>query len=93
MLDFLLYIFFVFPGLEGGYLPRAWAKGVKGDNYNWMEKYVKLTKKRYDEIFPKENIVYISQVSNNDLEYNQDDIYVLGMATYELHLIFILFFM
>ena len=53
-----------------------------------MEKYVKLTKKSYDEIFPKENIVYISQASNNDLEYKQDDIYVLGMgSTYKFHLI------
>ena len=79
---------FVFLGLEGGYLPKGWAKRLpKGGNYNWMEKYVKLTKKSYDEIFPKENIVYISQASNNDLEYNQDDIYVLGMQTYEYYFI------
>ena len=83
LFDLLLH-FFVFPGLEGGFLPEYWAKEVTYEKYNWMEKYVKLTKKRYDQIFPKENIVYISQASNNDLEYNHDDIYVLGMETCEL---------
>ena len=72
--------------MEGGFLPEFWAKEAtqSWQWYNWMEKYVKLTKKRYDQIFPKENIVYISQASNNDLEYNHDDIYVLGMEIYEL---------
>ena len=37
-----------------------------------------VTEKCYTELFPKENLVYLSPDSRNLLKYNPNDIYIMG---------------